>query len=126
MAIMLAASRCSANYEDVRNHSNGWAAERGIDWSRAVASLPTNVPRLVAAIRSAVVSIASGISGIIRAAGGESVANRPSGFLLSRYEGDQLLYGVSQYRAMNILRISRLSSLSVIRNLPLNAASQPH
>ena len=25
-------------YEDVRHHSNGWAAERGIDWSRAVAS----------------------------------------------------------------------------------------
>jgi predicted RNase H-like HicB family nuclease len=26
-------------YEEVRNHNNGWAAERGIDWSRAVASL---------------------------------------------------------------------------------------
>jgi predicted RNase H-like HicB family nuclease len=26
-------------YEDVRHYSNGWAAERGIDWSRAVASL---------------------------------------------------------------------------------------
>jgi hypothetical protein len=26
-------------YEEVRHHSNGWAAERGIDWSRAVASL---------------------------------------------------------------------------------------
>jgi len=26
-------------YEEVRNHSNGWAAEREIDWSRAVASL---------------------------------------------------------------------------------------
>jgi predicted RNase H-like HicB family nuclease len=27
------------SYEDVRHHSNGWAAERGIDWARAVASL---------------------------------------------------------------------------------------
>jgi predicted RNase H-like HicB family nuclease len=27
------------SYEEVRHHSNGWAAERGIDWSRAVASL---------------------------------------------------------------------------------------
>jgi len=26
-------------YEEVRHHSNGWAAERGIDWSRAFASL---------------------------------------------------------------------------------------
>ena len=26
-------------YEEVRDHSNGWAAERGIDWSRAVASV---------------------------------------------------------------------------------------
>ena len=26
-------------YEEVRDCSNGWAAERGIDWSRAVASL---------------------------------------------------------------------------------------
>ena len=26
-------------YEEVRDHSNGWAAERGIDWSRAIASL---------------------------------------------------------------------------------------
>jgi predicted RNase H-like HicB family nuclease len=26
-------------YEEVRHHSNGWAAERGIDWSHAVASL---------------------------------------------------------------------------------------
>jgi predicted RNase H-like HicB family nuclease len=25
-------------YEEVRHHSNGWAAERDIDWSRAVAS----------------------------------------------------------------------------------------
>ena len=27
------------SYEEVRHHSNGWAAERGIAWSRAVASL---------------------------------------------------------------------------------------
>lgn len=26
-------------YEEVRQHSNGWAAERGIDWTHAVASL---------------------------------------------------------------------------------------
>ena len=26
-------------YEEVRHHSNGWAAERGIDWSHAIASL---------------------------------------------------------------------------------------
>ena len=26
-------------YEEVRDHSNGWAVERGIDWSRAVASV---------------------------------------------------------------------------------------
>jgi predicted RNase H-like HicB family nuclease len=26
-------------YLEVRHHSNGWAAEREIDWSRAVASL---------------------------------------------------------------------------------------
>ena len=26
-------------YEKVRDHRNGWAAERGIDWSRAVASI---------------------------------------------------------------------------------------
>jgi hypothetical protein len=26
-------------YEEVRDHSNSWAAERGIDWSRAVASV---------------------------------------------------------------------------------------
>ena len=26
-------------YQQVRDHGNGWAAERGIDWSRAVASL---------------------------------------------------------------------------------------
>jgi predicted RNase H-like HicB family nuclease len=25
-------------YEEVRHHSNGWAAERGIDWTHAVAS----------------------------------------------------------------------------------------
>ena len=25
--------------EDVRHHSNGWAAERGIEWSRAVLSV---------------------------------------------------------------------------------------
>ena len=27
------------SYEEVRHHSNGWAAERGIDWPRAIASL---------------------------------------------------------------------------------------
>ena len=27
------------SYEEVRHNSNGWAAERGIDWCRAVASL---------------------------------------------------------------------------------------
>lgn len=26
-------------YEDVRHHSNGWAANRGIDWSKAVITL---------------------------------------------------------------------------------------
>jgi predicted RNase H-like HicB family nuclease len=26
-------------YEQVRHHNNGWAAERGIDWSHAVASM---------------------------------------------------------------------------------------
>ena len=26
-------------YEEVRHHSKGWAAERGIDWSHAIASL---------------------------------------------------------------------------------------
>ena len=26
-------------HEDVRHHSNGWAAERGIEWSRAVLSV---------------------------------------------------------------------------------------
>jgi predicted RNase H-like HicB family nuclease len=26
-------------YEEVRHYSNGWAAERGIDWSKAVLSL---------------------------------------------------------------------------------------
>jgi predicted RNase H-like HicB family nuclease len=26
-------------YEEVRHHSNGWAAERGVDWSHAVASV---------------------------------------------------------------------------------------
>ena len=26
-------------YEEVRYHSNGWASERGIDWSHAVASV---------------------------------------------------------------------------------------
>lgn len=26
-------------YEEVRHHSNGWAAERGIEWSRAVLSV---------------------------------------------------------------------------------------
>jgi len=27
------------SYEQVRHHSNGWAADRGIDWSLAVTSL---------------------------------------------------------------------------------------
>jgi predicted RNase H-like HicB family nuclease len=27
------------SYEEVRHHSNGWAAERGIEWSRAVLSV---------------------------------------------------------------------------------------
>jgi predicted RNase H-like HicB family nuclease len=26
-------------YEDVRHHSNGWATERGIEWSRALLSV---------------------------------------------------------------------------------------
>jgi len=26
-------------HEDVRHHSNGWAAERGIEWSRVVLSV---------------------------------------------------------------------------------------
>jgi predicted RNase H-like HicB family nuclease len=33
------------SYEEVRHHSNGWASERGIDWSTAVVSLvPLAVP----------------------------------------------------------------------------------
>jgi predicted RNase H-like HicB family nuclease len=33
------------SYQDVRHHSNGWGADRGIDWSKAVISmvrLPVN------------------------------------------------------------------------------------
>jgi predicted RNase H-like HicB family nuclease len=33
------------SFEDVRHHSNGWASERGIDWSTAVVSIiPLAVP----------------------------------------------------------------------------------